>query len=385
MEQNKTIGIIGAGALGIMYGARMTQALGEDRVFFVADAARAARYRDEGFFCNGTPCALRVVTPAEANRNGLWGCDRSRVHASNRCEAAALSELETSREYARPAEAMRNGLRHCDLSRVQASNRCEAAALSELETPREYAGPVTLAIFAVKGPGLTESIEMMRPFIGPDTVILSLLNGVSSEQTLCEAFGAAHVLYAVAQGTDATRVGTAVTYHSLGQILIGSGTGQTTPDVETAQALLAAGGAPVVVCDDILFRQWNKLMLNVGMNQACAVHDVPYSGVQQPGAPRDTMLAAMREAQALAACEGITLTDADIDVWMQMTDTLNPEGMPSMRQDTLAHRKTEVELFSGTMRRLGKKHGVPTPVNDWLYERILEIEEHYAAVSPHTT
>lgn len=313
MEQQQTIGIIGAGALGIMYGARMTQALGEERVFFVADAARAARYQNEGFFAGGAPCALRVVTPAE-------------------------------------------------------------------NMP-----PVTLAIFAVKGPGLEQSIETMRPFIGKDTVILSLLNGVSSEQTLCGAFGAAHVLYAVAQGTDATRVGTAVTYHNSGQILIGSGTGQTTPDVETARALLAAGGAPVVVCDDILFRQWNKLMLNVGLNQACAVHDVPYAGVQQPGAPRDTMLAAMREAQTLAACEGITLTDADIDAWMQMTDTLNPAGMPSMRQDTLAHRKTEVELFSGTMRRLGQKHGVPTPVNDWLYERIAEIEKSYADASTQIT
>lgn len=331
MEQNKTIGIIGAGALGIMYGARMTQALGEERVFFVADEARAARYRREGFFCNGAPCALRVVTPAES---------------------------------APPAEAKKNGLR---------------------QTPREYAGPVTLAIFAVKGPGLTESIETMRPFIGPDTVILSLLNGISSERTLCEAFGAAHVLYAVAQGTDATRVGTAVTYRNPGQILIGSGTGHTTPDVAAAQALLAAGGAPVVVCDDILFRQWNKLMLNVGLNQACAVHDVPYGGVQQPGAPRDTMLAAMREAQALAACEGVTLTDADVGAWMNMTDTLTPEAMPSMRQDTLAHRKTEVELFSGTMRRLGQKHGVPTPVNDWLYERITEIEKSYADASPQAT
>lgn len=313
MKQNGTIGIIGAGALGIMYGARMTQALGEERVFFAADEARAVRYRNGGFFCNGAPCALRVATPSENAR------------------------------------------------------------------------PATLAIFAVKGPGLEQSIETMRPFVGADTIVLSLLNGISSEQTLREAFGAAHVLYAVAQGTDATRVGTAVTYHNMGQILIGSGTEQTVPDVETARTLLAAGGAPVVVCDDILFRQWSKLMLNVGLNQACAVHDVPYGGVQRPGAARDTMIAAMREAQALAACEGVTLTDADIDAWMQMTDTLNPEGMPSMRQDTLAHRKTEVELFSGTMRRLGQKHGVATPVNDWLYARIVQIEKGFADAAPRTT
>ncbi len=305
MTSQQTIGIIGAGALGLMHGERMAQALGRERVFLVADAPRAARYRQQGLFCNGAPCTLRVQTP---------GAD---------------------------------------------------------------ARPVSLAIFAVKGPSLTDAIETMRPFVGAETILISLLNGITSEQALCEAFGAAHVLYAVARGTDATRVGTSVEYRNLGQILIGSRTGARTPDVEAARALLCAGGAPCVVCDDILHRQWSKLMLNVGLNQACAVYDVPYRGVQTPGAPRDTMLAAMREAQTLAAREGVTLSDEEIEAWLQMTDGLNPAGMPSMRQDTLAHRKTEVELFSGAMRRLGARHGVPTPVNDWLYERIAAIENAY--------
>ena len=56
---------------------------------------------------------------------------------------------------------------------------------------------------------------------------------------------------------------------------------------------------------------------------------------------------------------------------------MNPDGMPSMRQDTLARRPTEVELFAGAMRRLGEKHSVPTPVNDMLYRRIAELEAAY--------
>ena len=144
-----------------------------------------------------------------------------------------------------------------------------------------------------------------------------------------------------------------------------------------AAALLLEAGVPCEIHEDILYRQWSKLMLNVGLNQVCAVYNVPYRGVQSPGTARDTMLAAMREAQALAAREGVTLTDADISAWMKMTDALNPDGMPSMRQDTLARRPTEVELFAGAMRRLGEKHGVPTPVNDMLYRRIAELEAAY--------
>ena len=144
-----------------------------------------------------------------------------------------------------------------------------------------------------------------------------------------------------------------------------------------AAALLLEAGVPCEIHEDILYRQWSKLMLNVGLNQVCAVYNVPYRGVQSPGTARDTMLAAMREAQALAAREGVTLTDADISAWMKMTDALNPDGMPSMRQDTLARRPTEVELFAGAMRRLGEKHSVPTPVNDMLYRRIAELEAAY--------
>ena len=58
-------------------------------------------------------------------------------------------------------------------------------------------------------------------------------------------------------------------------------------------------------------------------------------------------------------------------------DGLDPAAEPSMRQDGKARRKSEVDLFAGTVCRLGKKHGIPVPVNDWLYEQILAMEAAY--------
>ena len=60
-----------------------------------------------------------------------------------------------------------------------------------------------------------------------------------------------------------------------------------------------------------------------------------------------------------------------------MMPTFNPDGMPSMRQDVLAKRPTEVEQFAGVVRRLAQKHGMPTPANDFFYEKIREIEANY--------
>jgi 2-dehydropantoate 2-reductase len=122
---------------------------------------------------------------------------------------------------------------------------------------------------------------------------------------------------------------------------------------------------------------WSKLLCNVGCNQATMVFQCGYGGLQVPGKPRDTMLGAMREVMAVANAQGIPLTDADMQSWVDIIDVFPPDGETSMQQDGKAHRKSEVELFSGTIRRLGRSLHIATPVNDWLYQRIQEIEAAY--------
>lgn len=76
----------------------------------------------------------------------------------------------------------------------------------------------------------------------------------------------------------------------------------------------------------------------------------------------------------MGRAEGVALTDADVAYWLDIIDHLNPAGMPSLRQDVLARRPTEVELFSGTINRLGVAHGIPTPVNERFYAAIKALE-----------
>ena len=118
-------------------------------------------------------------------------------------------------------------------------------------------------------------------------------------------------------------------------------------------------------------------MLNVGVNQVVMVCEGNYGTIQRPGEPRERMIAAMREVMALSALEGIPVTEADLRYYTELLDTLDPEGMPSMRQDGLARRKSEVELFSGTVCRLAAKHGLAVPVNARLYRDITEMESVY--------
>ena len=89
------------------------------------------------------------------------------------------------------------------------------------------------------------------------------------------------------------------------------------------------------------------------------------------------MLGAMREVVLVANAEGIPLSEQDVENWTAILDSFPPDGETSMRQDSKAHRKSEVELFAGTVRRLAAKHGIAVPVNDWIYERVKEMEAAY--------
>jgi 2-dehydropantoate 2-reductase len=119
-------------------------------------------------------------------------------------------------------------------------------------------------------------------------------------------------------------------------------------------------------------------MINVGINQTCMVYETDYGHACAPGEALEDMKGAMHEVIAIADRKGIRLTEEDFEKNLALLRSLNPFGLPSMRQDALAHRRSEVELFAGTMIRLGREMGIPVPVNERYYEKIMEMEKTYS-------
>ena len=299
------IAIVGMGALGVLYGDFLTEHLGRDRVGFVGDAGRRARYERMEITANGRRCDFRLI---DANDSGH---------------------------------------------------------------------PADLVIFAVKATALQQAMEDAAGQIGPDTVILSVLNVITSEQLLEARFGGKNVVYCVSQGMDAVKQGGALTYTVMGQLCVGVPSEEKLPALDAVCALFDRIGLPYSREADILHRLWSKFMLNVGVNQVVMVFEGTYGTIQAPGRPREMMIAAMREVLELSKYEGVKLTEDDLNFYVELMNTMSPQGMPSMRQDGLAHRRSEVELFSGTVCRLARKHGLSVPVNEWLYARVREMEAAY--------
>ena len=244
--------------------------------------------------------------------------------------------------------------------------------------PGEQCEPADLLLFTVKYNALKDAVAAVKNHVGPNTIILSLLNGISSEGIIAEIYGMEHILYCVAQGMDAVKEGNALTYHNMGLLSFGSGENGVVSEKERAVSeFFTKVEIPHEIPADMKHRMWGKFMTNVGVNQTSAVYGCNYGCLQAEGPARDMMILAMREVMALSALENVPLTQDDLSYWLHVLSTLNTEGKPSMRQDVEAKRLSEVELFAGAVLAFGKKYVYPTPVNQIFYDKMLAIEKEY--------
>lgn len=254
---------------------------------------------------------------------------------------------------------------------------CNGEAIKFKLTKDSEARPVDLLIVAVKYTGLEEALISMKRCIGPDTIILSVLNGISSEKVIGAQYGMDRVIYTIAQGMDAMKFDNNLQYTHMGKLHIGIVDEKQVDKINCVRTFFDKIELPYVVEEDILHRLWSKFMLNVGVNQTCMVYNTNYAGVLTYGEANRTMIAAMREVIAVANAEGIKLSEADLNQYIDIIGKLNPNGTPSMGQDRINRKPSEVELFAGTVIDMANKHKIYVPTNEFLYRQVKEIEGQY--------
>ena len=248
--------------------------------------------------------------------------------------------------------------------------------VSDTEHPGAHAD---LIIVAVKGHDLPAAIRDMKNFVGPDTVMLSVMNGIDSEAQLIEAFGPDKVLYCIALGIDAVRAADgSVTHTKEGKVLFGEAKNASwTEKVKRVGVTFDRAQIVYDVPEDMVRSLWWKFMINVGVNQVSAVLRAPYGVFHSVPEARQLMEAVMGEVICLAAAERVALRAEDISEWVRIMSGLSPEGKTSMLQDVEAGRKSEVEMFGGKVLELAAKHKLQVPFNETIY-RIIKVMERRA-------
>lgn len=243
----------------------------------------------------------------------------------------------------------------------------------EVKKPQDN-GRADLVIVAVKHQHLPDSIALIAPLVGPGTTIISLLNGLDSEESLQSAYPQAVVLPCIAVGMDAVRVGSEVTYQNAGKLIFGAVAGTGSDEVEALRHLCKQSGITCDTPQQILKTVWWKFMVNVGVNQVSAVAAATYGKVRESAELSALMTDAMREVIALSQHAGIDLDEGALEQWYAVFNTLSATGKTSMLQDVEAGRQTEVDIFAGKVLKLAQHYKVDTPVNRTLYRLIKGLE-----------
>lgn len=235
-----------------------------------------------------------------------------------------------------------------------------------------------LIIIATKNNGLNQALENMKNFVKDDTIILSLLNGVTSEEVIAAKYGWDKVLLAFFIGHSAIREGRNITHDDVNVINFGEKNPNTVLSEKTLRVkrYFDSMGINYKIPSDMYYAQWLKFMLNVTCNQVSAILRMTFGDMQKNEVFKNFAREVMQECVEIAKAEGVQNTETLIPETINLIRGMIPEGKTSMLQDVEAGRKTEVDIFAGTIVKLGLKHNIPTPYNKILMEMIEIIHEN---------
>lgn len=244
-------------------------------------------------------------------------------------------------------------------------------------TPELADDPADLVIIAVKGYDLPKAIEDIRNQVGPDTIILSVLNGVESEKQIAEAFGWEHMLYSYMRASIALKDGKADFNPELGVVHFG----EEANDPENLSEKVLAVKEIFDRCNiknkvdaDMLKGIWFKFMCNVSENLTCAMFGIPFGAFSVSDDANYFREKAMWEVVHVANKLGIAIGQNEVDRENHSLGRIPYQNKPSTLQDLDAGKHTEVDMFAGTVVRLGKELGVETPVCEMFLHGIRLIE-----------
>ncbi len=238
------------------------------------------------------------------------------------------------------------------------------------EADTAVVGPVDAVVVAIKTYDNPSAYPMIAPLLGPDTVILTLQNGVDNVERLAALYGEARVLggttyVATALESPGCIVQTGV-HRSIifGEIF---GPRGLTPRVEALAAALSMADIEVRAVPDARTPLWDKFVYLVPFSGFTGAARLPIGFLWSSPQAREMFYAAAREVAAIAHAEGISLSP---DRWETLQHDMDhiPHGTrSSLLIDLSQQKRSEVEALQGVALRKAAAHGVPTPIIATLY------------------
>lgn len=243
-------------------------------------------------------------------------------------------------------------------------------------TTAQEAGQVDLVIVLVKSFHTGEAMAGAISLLGPDTLVMSLQNGLGHEDILADIVGRQRVLagktYAggTLLGVGHVTIGTKGKDTHIGEL-----DGRVTERVQRIADTFSAAGLATTVSENIMGTIWDKLLVNVATGALAGITRLTYGDLYRVPEVEACAVAAVTEAMAVAKASGIRLTTTEAhQPWIKAAEGLPYEFKTSMLQSLEKGLATEIDYINGAVVRQGLKCSVPTPVNQALVACIKGIE-----------
>lgn len=239
------------------------------------------------------------------------------------------------------------------------------------------AGPQDLVVIAVKAPALEQAAEAARPMIGPDSIILPMLNGVpwwftgrplrsvDPSRSIAAALPQDRVVGCVIHASCFRTAPNAVTVKHVDKLIFGEPGGGESDRVRRLCALSENAGIPALASDNVRRAIWYKLWGNATVNPLSALTRATADRLLADANIRSLMAEAMDELAAVGAAIGCPI-EQSAGERMEVTARLGA-FKTSMLQDVEAGRAIELDALLGAPREIAAAAGVPTPQLDGLY------------------
>jgi len=259
--------------------------------------------------------------------------------------------------------------------RVEGASGDRTVRIGATTDPAE-AGEADLVVLATKAMDVSAAAGAARPLLGPETLVLSIQNGLGGPDAAAAVLGDERVVVGVAGGFGASLVAPGHVHHNGFELVrLGERSGPVTPRIESVAEVWRGAGFTVRTYDDVDRLVWEKLVCNVAFSGTCSVLGRTIGEVLADEHAWSVASRCAVEAHEVARALGIGLDFGDAVAHVRAFGEAIPGAKPSMLLDLEAGRPTEIDFINGAIPREGARAGVPAPFNETVSALVRALEQ----------
>ncbi len=228
-------------------------------------------------------------------------------------------------------------------------------------------GLADLVLFCVKTYDTDAAAELIKPIVGPDTVVMPIQNGIDNAKQLSRFLVPEAIIGAVPGVSSHVEAPGVIRQVGVRTLLLGELAGGNSQRTEGLQETFEGAGIRAELRPDIQTDLWEKFVAICAFAGVSSVARLPMGTIHVNPETHALYHGILKEAESVGKAEGAALPDGLAEEVLKFSATANPAMRASMYYDLVAGKRLELEALNGTVVHLGQDHAIPTPLNFAVY------------------